>query len=98
MPSPTYLSFNQAGLSAGGACLFKNASIGCTVLPADTQDSSECALLKLFKSFDVAMVRYSCFTAIQKCGQHDSFAFIYQDLSRCPISSSSVKTKVFSLT
>ncbi|KAI0221198.1 hypothetical protein LSAT2_027409, partial [Lamellibrachia satsuma] len=43
-----------AGLNAGGACLFKNASIGCSVLPTDIQYSSECALLKLFKSFDVA--------------------------------------------
>ena len=74
MPSPTWLSFSQARLNAGGACLFKNASIDCSVLPADTQDSSGSALLKLFNTFDVATVHYTCFGAIQKCGQHDSFA------------------------
>ena len=75
-------NFNQAGLNAGGACLFKNASIGCSVLPADTLYSSERALLKLFKSFDVATEHYPCFAAIQRCEQHGRFA--YKNLSKCP--------------
>ena len=44
--------------------LFDDPSVGYPILPVDTEDSSEYALLELFEHFNMAMVGDPCLTAI----------------------------------
>ena len=51
-------------LNASCVCLFEDASVGYPILPVDTEDSSEYALLELFEHFNMATVGDPCLTAI----------------------------------
>ena len=51
-------------LNASCVCLFEDASVGYPILPVDTEDRSEYALLELFEHFHMATVGDPCLTAI----------------------------------
>ena len=71
-PSPAVCACARACVGAGVrvcvntscVCLFGDASVGYPILPMDTEDSSQYAVLKLFASFHMATVSDQCLTAI----------------------------------
>ena len=51
-------------LNASCVCLFEDASVGYPILPVDTENSSEYALLELFEHFNMATVADPCITTV----------------------------------
>ena len=64
MSGPAKLCPDNVYLNASCVCLLEDASVGYPILPVDTEDSSEYALLELFEHFNMATVGDPCLTTI----------------------------------
>ena len=64
MSGPAQLWPDNVYLNASRVCLFEGASVDYPILPVDTEDSSDYALLELFEHFNMATVGDPCLTAI----------------------------------
>ena len=64
MSSPAQVWLDNMCLNASCVCLFEDASVGYPILPVDTEDRSEYALLELFELFHMATVGDPRLTAI----------------------------------
>ena len=57
--------------------MLEDASAGYPILPVDTEDSSEYALLELFEHFNMATVGDQCLTTIQEGCENNSLVDQY---------------------
>ena len=64
MSGPAQIRPDNVCLNASCVYLFDDVSVGYPILPVDTENSSEYALLELFELFNMATIGDPCLTAI----------------------------------
>ena len=72
---PTKLLADNHRLDAGGFCLREDADAGTSVLPLDSEDLPQAALMVLFQRFEMSLVHCPRFSSVQKGGNHDCLVY-----------------------